>query len=296
MSAVEIQPKLQQLQRIIEDLPGAVVAYSGGADSALVAEVAHRWLGPRAISITADSPSLPRRELDAAVELARSRGWRHEVVKTSELADERYASNPTDRCYFCKTALFERLMPLTGQYGWPVLLGTNMDDLGDWRPGNKAADEHGARHPLLEAGMSKVEIREASRLFGLPTHDKPASACLASRFAYGVRVTSAGLRRVEEAENELLNRDFEVVRVRDLGDDRARVEVGPGEVPRLKDLAGLLTERLTSLGFKEVSMDEKGYRRGALNDVIPLSVKTSPQHRSANPSEQNRSANPSEQR
>jgi uncharacterized protein len=276
MSAVGLEKKVQKLRRIIEELPGAVVAYSGGADSAFVAESAHRWLGTRAISITADSPSLPRRELDAATKLARSRGWRHQVIQTSELEDERYASNPKDRCYFCKTALFEKLGPLSKEYGWPVLLGTNTDDKDDWRPGNRAATENEARHPLLEADFSKLEVREASRLVGLPTHDKPASACLASRFAYGVRVTAHGLRRVEEAENELLARGFEVVRVRDLGDDRSRVEVGPGEVARLTEVSEWVIERLESLGFQDVYIDEKGYRRGALNELIPLSVKTSP--------------------
>jgi uncharacterized protein len=271
--AAGLETKLTKLSEKLQSLPGALVAYSGGADSAFVAEMTHRALGDSAIAITADSPSLPRRELNAAIALADQRGWRYEVVRTAELDDERYASNPTDRCYYCKTSLFDVLTPMSEQAGWPVLLGTNTDDLGDYRPGQKAASENGALHPLVEAELSKSEVREASRSLGLPTAEKPASACLASRFAYGVRVTSEGLARVEAAEDELLQRGFRVVRVRDLGDDRARIEVSPVEVPALLEARFEIEEFLRALGFARIDLDEKGYRQGSLNELISISVR-----------------------
>lgn len=265
-----VDAKVRALGEVLAGLPGAVVAYSGGADSAYLAEMAHRGLGGRSLAVTADSPSLPRRELAAAARLARDRGWRHLVVATREVEDERYAANPVDRCYFCKSALFARLEPLAMERGLPVLLGTNTDDLGEWRPGHRAAAERGARHPLVEAGLSKAEVREASRRAGLPTAAKPAAACLASRLAYGVRVTPAALARIEAAEELLLGRGFCVVRVRDLGDDRARVEVGRDEVGLLEAQAESVTGELRRLGFAEVAIDGRGYRSGALNEGMAL--------------------------
>lgn len=191
-------------------------------------------------------------------------------MDTLELEDERYASNPTDRCFWCKTALFDRLEPISASTGWPVLLGTNTDDLGDWRPGGRASEERGGLAPLVDTGFSKAEVREASRLLGLPTADKPASACLASRFAYGVRVTREGLSRVEAAETSLHRRGFEVVRVRDLGDDRARVEVGTNEVPLLLVQSESVVRELSGLGFADVTIDERGYRQGSLNEQVLL--------------------------
>lgn len=269
---VELETKIGRLEQIISNLSGALVAYSGGADSAYLAEVAHQVLGPKAIAVTAESPSLPRRELVEATNLALSRGWRHQVVETFEMEDENYASNPHDRCYFCKTALFDRITPMAKQLGLTILLGTNLDDLGDWRPGQKAASERGVRHPLVGAGFSKAEVREASRRLGLPTSDKAASACLASRIAYGVRVTRRGLSRVEKAEDELLGRGFAVVRVRDLGDDRARVEVGPSEISRLVEMSSQVIGLLRQIGFREVSIDERGYRQGSLNEGVTLDL------------------------
>jgi uncharacterized protein len=267
-----LEAKIGYLQRNLSEIRGALVAYSGGADSAFLAEVSHQVLGQKAIAVTADSPSLPRRELAQAVELAASRGWRHEVVGTFELDDENYASNPHDRCYFCKSALFERISPMARDLGLTILLGTNLDDLGDWRPGQKAASERGVQHPLVEAGLSKAEVREASRRLGLPTSDKPASACLASRIAYGVRVTQRGLSRIEAAETYLHDLGFSIVRVRDLGDERARVEVGSSEVPRLLHVRDKVVAQLNSLGFKDVAIDERGYRQGSLNEGIELNL------------------------
>lgn len=260
--------KVRALESILGELPAAVVACSGGADSAFLADVAHRVLGPAALAVTADSPSLPRSELRAVEALARSRGWRHQVVGTTELGDERYVANPVNRCRFCKSALMDRLGPIGERHGGPVLLGTVADDLGDWRPGIEASRERGARHPLVEAGLSKREVREASRELGLPTADKPAAACLSSRFAYGVRITVAGLRRVERAEACLHARGFRIVRVRDLGGGRARVEVGPDELAHLMAEAGCVERNLLALGFGEVALDPRGYRSGALNEGV----------------------------
>lgn len=268
------EQKLRALEEILVEMPGVLVAYSGGADSAFLAETAHRTLPGRAVAVTADSPSLARRELAAATRLARERGWRHEVVRTLELDDESYASNPIDRCYFCKSNLFDRIAPLAEETGWTVLLGTNLDDLGDWRPGQRAATERGARHPLVEAGLTKAEIRELSHSLGLESADKAASPCLASRLAYGVRVTAEALARVERAEDALIARGYSVVRVRDLGGDRARVEVGPGEVARLLAEAEEVAGDLQRLGFSEVTIDERGYRRGALNEGMALAPST----------------------
>lgn len=252
--------KLDDLRRILAALPGAVVAYSGGVDSALLAEVAHQEAG--ALAVTADSPSLPRRELAAATALATERGWRHRVVGTAELDDPRYAANPVDRCYHCKSALLDKLAGL----GSPVLMGTVVDDLGDWRPGQRAATERGARHPMVEAGLTKTDVREFSSQLGLPTAAKPAAACLASRLAYRVPVTRSALARVEEGEEYLDSLGFKVRRVRDLGGDAARVEVGLEELPRMVPLAGRVTTELLRLGFTSVRFE--GYRRGALNEGV----------------------------
>jgi uncharacterized protein len=267
--------KVRRLENILGSLPAAVVACSGGADSAFLAEVAHRVLGPAAVAVTADSPSLPRSELEAVETLARSRGWRHQVVPTGELDDERYTANPPNRCWFCKSALMDRLGPIAQAHGGPVLLGTVADDLGDWRPGIEASRQRGARHPLVEAGLTKREVREASRQIGLPTADKPAAACLSSRFAYGVRITPAGLRRVERAEAYLEDRGFRIVRVRDLGGGRARVEVGRDEVARLRIEAPIVERDLLALGFGDVVLDPRGYRSGALNEgIVPAAAST----------------------
>ena len=247
-----------------------MVAFSGGVDSALLAEVAHQVLGAASSAVTADSPSLPRRELAAATALARRRGWRHLVVGTAELDDPGYVANATNRCYHCKTALFDRLQPLADERGAPVLLGTVTDDLGDWRPGHAAATERGGRHPLVEAGLSKAEVRQLSAELGLPTAAKPAAACLSSRLAYGVPVTTQALARVERAEELVASLGFSVLRVRDLGGDAARVEVGTDELSRLAPLSRTVTEALRGLGFATVAIDERGYRRGALNEGTPL--------------------------
>jgi uncharacterized protein len=265
---MELDAKLDRLLDVLGALPAAVVAYSGGVDSSLLMHAAHTALGERALAVTAVSASLARRELSAAKELARARGWRHRLVATHEVTLEDYARNAPDRCYHCKTELMSALAPIARAEGAEILLGTNVDDLGDHRPGIRAAAERGARAPLVEAGLSKDEVRALSRWAGLPTAEKPAAPCLASRFAYGVRVTPAGLRRVEAAEEIVRSYGFEVFRVRDLG-GCARIEVEPARVPEAQALAGEVAARLGALGFSEVTVDARGFRSGALNESLP---------------------------
>jgi pyridinium-3,5-biscarboxylic acid mononucleotide sulfurtransferase len=262
-----LQDKTSELDRILLDVGSAVVAYSGGVDSSFLAERAHRMLGPRTVAVTAVSPSLARRELDAARSLARERGWNHRLVGTHEVGREDYARNDPDRCYWCKTELYGTLGPIAAERGGEVLVGTNVDDLGDYRPGHRAADENEVRAPLVEAGFTKSEIRELSAEMGLPTADKPSSPCLASRFAYGVRVTSEGLRRVERAEEIVRSFGFVEFRVRDHG-ELARIEVPTEDIPRAVSLGERISDGLRGLGYQHVSVDLKGFRSGSMNAVL----------------------------
>ena len=259
--------KSGSLNEIIRGLDRVVVAYSGGVDSSFLASRTHEILGDRAWAVTAVSPSLSRRELAGAAELAVERGWQHELLDTAEVEREEYARNSVDRCYWCKTELFEVLGPLAGDRRASIAVGTNTDDLADVRPGLRAAREHSVRAPLVEAGLSKAEIRELARAAGLPVADKPASPCLASRFAYGVRVTQEGLERIERAEEIVRALGFEVFRVRDHG-DLARVEVPPEEIERAATLRDELVERLGELGWRYVTLDLKGFRSGSMNEVL----------------------------
>lgn len=276
----ELAAKAVGLQAILRDLGGAVIAMSGGVDSALLVHAAHAVLGARALAVTADSPSLPRRELREAEELARLIGVRHMVIQTDEVADPRYAANPSNRCYFCKTELFTRLRTLAEQYGLPwVLYGENLDDLDDHRPGARAALEHGVRAPLKEAGLTKADIRALARWHGLPVWDKPAFACLGSRFPYGMLITPAKLAQVEAAEEVLRELGLRQYRVRHHG-DLARIEVEPADMPRLVNQAVEVVERIRAVaGFRHVTLDLAGYRRGRLNQSLDLAIVPEPVQR-----------------
>ena len=266
--------KLAALRALLAAMDGALVAFSGGADSALLVYVAHEVLGARAGAVTADSPSLARAELEGARAFARRFGIDHRVVATGELADERYARNAGDRCYFCKDALMRALRALAAEAGGrEILVGVNTDDLRDHRPGQRAVKELGGRWPLVEAGLAKAEVRWLSRELGLPTWDKPAAACLSSRLAYGVPVTAAALRRVELAEAGLRAAGLGgQVRVRDQGGDLARIETDPDRAT----LAAVLERRdeivaaLRAAGFTYVTLDLEGYRQGSHNAVLRL--------------------------
>ncbi|MEA2498536.1 MAG: pyridinium-3,5-biscarboxylic acid mononucleotide sulfurtransferase [Actinomycetota bacterium] len=264
---VSLVGKQRELEQILESMGRTVVAYSGGVDSSFLAATAHSILGKDSLAVTAVSPSLARRELDEARSLAAEKGWQHELVGTHEVTREEYARNDAERCYWCKSELFDVLAPIATQRGAEIAVGTNVDDLGDHRPGLRAADERNVRAPLVEASLTKAEVRALAASIGLPTADKPASPCLSSRFAYGVRVTPEGLRRVDKAEDFIRSLGFEVFRVRDHG-DLARVEVQPEELERAAGLAEEISAELTRLGFRYVSLDLKGFRSGAMNEVL----------------------------
>lgn len=270
MARGELATKVDRLHRLLGETGGAVVAFSGGTDSALVAAVAARALGERAVAVTAVSPSLPPGEAEEARRTAAVLGIRHRLVRTREAEDPAYLANGTDRCYHCKTELYDVLAAVAAQGDFPVVVsGANLDDLGDFRPGLRAASEHGVRHPLIEAEMSKQEVREAARELGVPTWDKPASACLSSRIEFGVTITVEALSKVGRAERVLKDLGFRQCRVRVHSSDLVRVEVEAEDVARLAE-AGVrreVVERLKALGWRFVTLDLEGFRSGSMNPV-----------------------------
>ncbi len=266
------QTKITRLHDCIASLGSVAVAFSGGTDSTLLLACCLKELGPgQVLAITADSPTLPRNELAEAQSLASELGARHLVVTTDEMQDERFVSNPPDRCYYCKQELFRHMRQVADQQGYRHLVyGATADDAGDLRPGMRAAREAGSIAPLLQAGLSKPEVRELSRDMGLRTWDKPPMACLSSRFPYGTTLTQDGLTRVERAE-DFLRRDlgFRQVRVRDQ-DAVARIEVEAQDLRRLVQdpLRSQVIEQLRSFGYVYVTLNLEGLRSGSLNDVL----------------------------
>ena len=271
-----LEAKVARLVGALRDLGGVVVAFSGGADSAYLLAAAHDALERGCVGATAVSPSLARDELAAARRIAASIGVRHVVVETDEFEDPRYRRNDLQRCYFCKHALFTRLGALAVELGLStVAYGANADDLGDYRPGMRAAAEFAVRAPLLEAGLTKPEIRALARRRGLEVWDKPASPCLASRLPHGTPVTLAALRQIEEGERLLHGLGFPEVRVRHHG-EVARIEVPLPDVPRLLGVAPRVTTALRSLGFREVTVDPRGLRSGALTTEVLRATRARP--------------------
>jgi len=271
MADESLRDKHEKMRDCIRSLGRVAVAFSGGVDSTFVLKVAVDVLGPEnVLAVTGVSSSLARRELQAAKTLAESLGVRHLLIDPGEFADADYLANPANRCYFCKSALYARMEEILASHDLAAALnGTNVDDLGDHRPGLDAAREHGVRSPCVEAGLSKAEIRTLSAEMGLPTFDKPASPCLSSRVPYGERITPAKLRMIEQAENFLHDLGVRECRVRH-HDTLARIEVSPYWIERLMrpEMRARIDAAFSEFGYQYVTIDLRGFRSGSLNEVI----------------------------
>jgi pyridinium-3,5-biscarboxylic acid mononucleotide sulfurtransferase len=270
MQYMTLEEKEHNLEELLKSLSPVVVAFSGGVDSSYLVYKAHQVLGAKAHAVMAESPSVPTQQRKMASQLVKQIGIDLKIVHSQELERTEYSANPANRCYYCKDELFTKLQAICHEYGSSTILdGLNADDLGDFRPGRKAGDEHHVRSPLMEVGLNKSEIRELSRRAGLPTADQPASACLASRFPYGVQITEEKLRIVDQGEEALREMGFRIFRVRH-HDHLARLEFGPDDLKKVLNpaTAARLAEIFKSLGYTYVTLDLEGYRTGSTNEVL----------------------------
>ncbi len=273
---LSLDEKLARLDEILGSMGGTVlIGYSGGVDSAMLAVAAHRVLGDRAIAVTADSESYATGELEKAAEIVRHFGIPHEVVHTREMDNPEYAKNPVNRCYYCKSELFIHMGKLAEKHNASAILyGQNSDDVGDFRPGATAATEYGVRAPLMEAGMTKDDVRQLAKRWGVAVWNRPAMACLSSRFPYGTAVTSEGLRRVDQAERYMKDLICEQLRVRH-HDAVARIELPADELSALiADVSRRqqIADALTQIGYRRVTLDATGFRSGSMNEVLGASA------------------------
>jgi len=275
----ELVPKYRHLQTILHDLESVVIGYSGGVDSTLLLKVAVDTLGNNALAVIGKSETYPTEEYKEAVRLAEEFGARFIEVRTEETDNLKFRENPADRCYYCKTELFSKLQGIASEQGirW-VADGTITDDLKDFRPGMKAKSENNVRSPLLEAGLSKADVREISKEIGIPIWNKGSFACLSSRFPYGFGITREALSKIDAAETLFRSLGFREFRVRHHDEKTARIEIGAGEIPRLLDdqLRSRILDHLKNLGFVYVTLDLQGYRTGSMNEVLPHREAPSP--------------------